>query len=341
MIKTMEKKPCIILTGPTGVGKTEFIQAISKALNNKIEVINADVGQFYEPLSIGTAKPDWRNEKELQHLFDRVKEPLNYTAFEYKHEVASLLNSIWSRNAIPVIVGGSGFYIKSLFFTPQENVFSNQLAKKSIEDYLYNKTTQDLFDELNAVDSKRAQMLHPHDRYRIERALILWYGFGIKPSDQTPTFSPICDNYYMIFLTRPRVELYKRINQRVIEMIKNGWIEEVGNLPCEWQSFLKHKKLIGYDDIINFLKTNNSSLDRALSAVPMKILIETIQQKTRWYAKRQCTFWNSLKKQLERCSKTCDTQGTIKEIILTDNIISNADTIYSSSTEDILEGLVL
>lgn len=317
----MSKNFCIIITGPTGVGKTDIVKNISTSLGQPVEIINADVGQFYEPLAIGTAKPEWQKETDPQHLFDYIKEPKNYTAFDYRFDVMLLMNAIWKRNAIPIIVGGSAFYLKSLFFPPQNNklIADNALYREDREKQMAAQSNQQLWDELYAIDLERAESLHKNDRYRLERALLLWYTTGALPSKQIPDFKPLC-NYFMIFLTRERQQLYDRINKRVIEMINAGWIHEVERLKNEWKEFLKRKKLIGYDDIITFLENINKVM--SLESSDQNVLIETIQQKTRWYAKRQHTFWNSFKKQLERCSKTCDTQGVIKEINLSNTTLS-------------------
>lgn len=110
-----EKLPhAIIIYGATGTGKTDF--ALEIARRTPAEIINMDIGSFYAPLTIGTAKPNWRNEAVVHHLFDIIDEPCNYTVVAYRQACLELVRDIVSRNKLPIIVGGSGFYLKSLFF---------------------------------------------------------------------------------------------------------------------------------------------------------------------------------------------------------------------------------
>ncbi len=109
----------IVITGPTGVGKTDFVQQLCQKLPFPVEVINGDVGQFYKPLSIGTAKPAYESEPVPHHLFDIMEKPEDYTVALFRERVARLMSDIWSRSAVPLIVGGSSFYIQSLYFPPR------------------------------------------------------------------------------------------------------------------------------------------------------------------------------------------------------------------------------
>ncbi len=284
----------IVLTGPTGTGKS----AVGLALHHHlpIEIVNGDMGQLYTPLNIGTAKPTPLERMLIpHHLFDVLSEPINFTVAQYRMRVAEVMHEIWSRKNIPVIVGGSGFYIKSLFFPAKENthdmhapvplapsVFAKQ---KSIEGAFENKSTQELWQQLNAIDPERAAKIHPNDRYRIERALILWQTTGQLPSAHAPVYDPITKNYLLFLLTRDRGELYARIDQRVIEMMP-AWHAEVRELKnTPWEDFLCRKKIIGYCDL---LKSQNN----------IESVIGIIQRETRRYAKRQSTFFRSLLEQL-------------------------------------------
>jgi tRNA dimethylallyltransferase len=279
----MEKK-LIVITGPTGVGKTDFVDNLVARLGvDRAEVINIDMGQFYEPLSIGTAKPDYRASSYKQHLFDIVKEPANFTVTEYRKLVLDRVEELYSKNILPILVGGSAFYIRSLLFPPIDG--ENSKIQKVFND----KSTDELWLELKKIDSKRASEINKNDRYRLERALTIWHESGKKPSEFIPEINLFADKMYIFILTRDRNELYERINYRVIQMMNAGWINEVKNLNKKWIAFLKKKKLIGYDDIINFLENRLSQ----------NVLIENIQQKTRNYAKRQLTFYRKLAREIE------------------------------------------
>jgi tRNA dimethylallyltransferase len=113
VLQNSSNKYLIIIAGPTAVGKTSLSIQLAKKLN--CDIISADSRQIYKEISIGTAKPDWKNEKIPHHLFDVLDEPRDYTVVEYKKALLTICEEIWARGAIPVVVGGSGFYIKSLF----------------------------------------------------------------------------------------------------------------------------------------------------------------------------------------------------------------------------------
>lgn len=283
--------PLIIITGPTASGKTEFAIQLAEKIGG--EIINCDVGQFYTPLTIGTAKPHWKREKIPHHLFDIVNEPINFTVVHYRERVMQLIQEIKKRGRAPLIVGGSLFYIKSLFFPP----FAAKEKKEMRKLYTW--------EELHALDPERAQNINPRDTYRIQRAMEIWHTTGKLPSLIKPIYTPVSDNFILIYVTRNREELYKRINKRVLDMFNAGWLKEVQELSQDWQDFLKKKKIIGYADIIENMQNN-------MSKQQLVELIEIIQQKTRHYAKRQETFWRMLKKNIERYG-----QGKIYEYNLT------------------------
>ena len=111
------KRPVIVITGPTGSGKTALSHKLGQSL--PIEIINADIGSFYQPMTIGTAKPDWRNEVVPHHMFDILNEPGSFDVAQYRTRCFELIQEIEARGNYPVIVGGSMFYIHSLFFPPR------------------------------------------------------------------------------------------------------------------------------------------------------------------------------------------------------------------------------
>lgn len=273
--------PVIIMYGPTGVGKTDFSSILS--MHYPIEIINMDMGQLYTPLTIGTAKPDWQNEKIPHHLFDVVDEPKHCNVIAYRQWVDSLIKAIHARNALPVLVGGSGFYLRSLFFPPHND--------SGIETQVtITEKSEISFDDLYAIDPERASAIHPNDTYRIQRALHIWQTTGKKPLYNKPIYNPL--PYYCVIacLQRDTQELYTRINERVIAMIEKGWVKEVEQLMhTPWKSFINEKKIIGYNDISSYIESDESDLDS---------LIAHIQQRTRNYAKRQMTFWRMLARSL-------------------------------------------
>lgn len=284
----MFNKFFIIITGPTGVGKTDFADILSKTLNFKTEILNADLGQFYTPLNIGSAKPDLKN-KTNYSLFNILNEPKNFTAYDFRNLIINKIEQLWDKKIIPIIVGGSMFYIKSIFFPPQN--LDNQKNKNNLDLSLQN--TQELYNQLNSIDPIRASQINNKDRYRIERALDLWYQTGQKPSELSPKFSiPFNSKGIIYYINRDRQELYNIINKRTKIMFDLGFIEEVNNLDHEWKEFLIEKKIIGYNDIVNYIK--NLSFNN-INKINIENLIEQISRRTRNYAKRQIIFWNKLK----------------------------------------------
>lgn len=291
----------VIITGPTGVGKTDFSLQLAERLNG--EIINGDMGQFYVPLSIGTAKPDWRSEKIPHHLFDSIDQPVNFTVVAYRKRIEKVVAELRQRGKMPIIVGGSLFYLKSLFFPPtlHYGVASPLLRLSTPSTFTKVEDLSASWDELKQLDPKRAAQIDPHDSYRINRALALARE-GLKPSLLKPLYMPVVENMLIIHLTRNRDELYERINARTDSMLTEGWLDEVSGLDDAWKSWLKSKKMIGYDTIIDCLA----------GAIDLVQCRTTIQQRTRNYAKRQLTFWRSFREQLEAAAP-----GTTHEINLT------------------------
>ncbi len=270
----MSKKNFVLfLTGPTGVGKTELSLKIGEAVHG--EIINSDVGQFYQPLMIGTAKPEWNTQVVPHYMFDILDSPCNYSVAAYREKVISLIDDICGRGKIPIVVGGSGFYLKSLLFPVQEEGGSSPAVSGT-------------WDQLNNIDPVRASKISKNDYYRINRALSLWFATGTLPSHCKPLF---CTEftYDLVYVGRTRSELYKRIDSRVLSMVQAGLIDEVKSiLGSPWEDFIKKKKLIGYNEVIDFIYGKLSFED----------MIIGIQSKTRQYAKRQEIYWRHFAKEL-------------------------------------------
>jgi tRNA dimethylallyltransferase len=288
------------------VGKTDFVNQLIKKVPFEVEIINADVGQFYKPLTIGTAKPAYHADPIKHHLFDIVDKPVDYTVTDYRKEVVDCMQLLWHKKKVPLIVGGSGFYVQSLFFPPHEGIQTKVHASTDL-------TNEQLWNRLYSLDPQRASSIHRHDRYRIERALNIIEQRGTQASSFVPTFEPLgtCAFY---FLTRERDDLYKRINERVGTMIDEGWFAEVSALDVYWHEFLRRKKLIGYPEIIAYLATQEAGM---LAENSYCLLVEKIKQRTRAYAKRQLTFWKMLKKKLLESDSERQFLKICKEINLT------------------------
>jgi tRNA dimethylallyltransferase len=281
------KRPFVlIIYGPTGVGKTDV--SLSIAHNISSEIINMDIGQFYTPFSIGTAKPNWENAPVTHHLFDIINNPCSLTVVEYRAVVQQKIHDIIKRGNLPILVGGSAFYLHALLFPLYE-------ALNDTPTYVSTNESDHVWNILSAIDPQRAKQIDPSDSYRIERALDIWRKTGKTPTSFLPYYNPIAD-YILMYAIRDTPELNKRINDRVISMVQQGWIQEVQQLiGTPWESFIRKKKLIGYNEIIDFLKGKQDEISK-------NHMIEIIRNKTRQYAKRQRTFWRKLEREVSHQS---------------------------------------
>lgn len=279
----MSQRFMLVIYGPTGVGKTDL--ALNIAQHIPAEIINMDVGQFYTPLSIGTAKPDWQHSPVPHHLFDIINTPKNFTVSDYRPLLYKTVGEILSRGKLPILVGGSGFYLHSLLFPPQVAVEDRDISD------LYPAGSK-VWDALYAIDPQRALRIDKADEYRIRRALSIWHATGKLPSSYQSVYEPDAD-YMILFVERDRQELKNRINARVLEMVQQGWIAETERLlNTPWQAFIQQKNLIGYNEIFNYLLSKKTKLDYFC-------MVELISAQTRQYAKRQFTFWRKLEREIK------------------------------------------
>ncbi len=291
LLNILLAKKVLIVTGPTGVGKTDFV--LKLAAQFPADILNADMGQMYTPLCIGTAKPDWQNEPVPHHLFDILNTPQDFSLVQFRTLVAQLVPQIWARGKTPIIVGGSTMYIKSLFYAPASLDQLEQQAwveHKNLAEKL-NLNELDLWSQLNQIDPIRAAQLHHNDHYRIQRALDIWTKFNVLPSQCLPKYAPLFADMQLFIINAPKEILYQRIDARVHIMMQMGWLNETKNLDQAWQLFLQRKKIIGYEVILQYLNQGNLSWDE---------VILTIAKRVRNYAKRQQTFWRGLQNELAK-----------------------------------------
>lgn len=295
----------LIIFGSTGVGKSDFAEQLAQQM--AAEIINMDVGQFYLPLTIGTAKPDWRNSSISHRLFDVMDKPEDYSVALYRTHLMEAMQSIWDKGKMPILVGGSGFYLKSILFPPTVPVVvasSTIVTQENVLTY---------WSELQSIDPIRAASIDKYDVYRVGRALDIWHSTGVRPSEYVSLYQPPA-SFTLLFLTRSREELYSRINSRVDLMMQQGWLQEVKSLcQTDWEDFLLKKKLIGYNELLCYL--HEQKTDAELDDV-----VGLIKQRTRHYAKRQHTFWRMLKQKLDHeisCNKQSDPVSSAESINLT------------------------
>lgn len=271
----MEK--IFIIAGPTGVGKSDFAELLAERIDG--EIINADQGQLYAPLSIGTAKPAWQSKPSKHHLFDIIQEPRHYSNAAYQRAVKECVAYVHARGKRAIVVGGSAFYYQMLLF--------DFLPLPALDCQPGEHKKGGSWQELHSIDPERAAAIHPNDQYRIERALEIFYTHKVLPSSVGLIYRPSF-SYQLVHINRSVEDLHERINKRTHEMLSAGWLQEVERLTPAWQEFVQLKKIIGYDDIVAFQKGCGDYV----------ALVASIQKKTRAYAKRQKTFFRSLVKKI-------------------------------------------
>lgn len=288
----------VALVGPTAVGKTSLALKLSDVL--PIEVISADSRQIFRYMNIGTAKPTHEERKKVPHYFIDICNPDEYySAGQFAKEANNVIDHIFSKDKLPVIVGGSGLYIKALCegifeedFTPEERAQALEIRKEL--SYL-NKDS--LYSKLLEIDPEAAKLYPDKNPVRLIRALEFCFIKGVPISLYRITFhkSPNFKTIYL-GLTCSREELYAKIEQRVDKMWQLGLVEEVKNLlNMGYSSNLSSLNTVGYKETIHFL---NGQINEVQT-------IELIKRNTRRYAKRQITWFkkNSKIKWFDVCAK--------------------------------------
>ncbi|PID57942.1 MAG: tRNA (adenosine(37)-N6)-dimethylallyltransferase MiaA [Ignavibacteriae bacterium] len=277
----MEPK-IIVIAGPTCSGKTSLSLNLSEKV--KSEIISADSRQFYRHLNIGTAKPTKKELRKVKHHLIDFLEPIKtYNASMFEKDAILIIEQIIEKDKIPIVVGGSGLYIKALV----DGIFDNVETDNKIREELLNKKkkfgNEYLFEELKKVDPKSALNLLPQNWKRIIRALEVYKSTG-KPiwKHQEEYKREIDFNFLQFGLNWDRTILYKNIEARVDKMIELGLVNEVKQILDKGISAnCNSLNTVGYKEIIEFLN-NNITLERA---------IELIKRNTRRYAKRQMTWF--------------------------------------------------
>lgn len=286
----------IVITGPTCTGKTSASILLAKHLGG--EIISADSMQIYKNMDIGTAKPTPEETSKIKHHMIDIKEPWEtFSCGEYVSMVKPIIENLIEKSIQPIIVGGSGLYIRAitegLFKAPQANL---DIRTNLLE--LERQTPGFLYDSLQTLDSVSAKKINPNDFRRIVRALEVRAVSGINISElQKTNTTPLPFKFKKICLIRQREELYELINKRVDKMISNGFITEVKKLSSINMAN-SPSQAIGYKEIGEFIK-NKIPLDNAIS--------ET-KKNTRRYAKRQIT-WFRQEKSLQWIDVTDDYEG--------------------------------
>lgn len=278
------KKPLIVLTGPTAVGKTKLSIALAKAVNG--EIISADSMQVYRYMDVGSAKitPD-EMDGVPHHLVDVLNPTEVFNIVLFQQLAKKSMEEIYAKGRIPILVGGTGFYIQALTrdidFTQSEQ---DDSYRKELETLAAEKGNTFLHDMLASVDPKSAEDIHENNVKRVIRALEFYKQNSARISEhneeQKEHVSPYNLAYFV--LNAPRPLLYERIDARVDEMLKNGLVEEVKTL----QRMGCHRGMVsmqglGYKEILAWLE----------GEYPYDEAVRILKRDTRHFAKRQLTWF--------------------------------------------------
>ena len=274
----------LVICGATASGKTSLSVACAKAFDG--EIISADSLLVYKGLDIGTAKPTMKEREGIPHYMIDVVEPENnFSVSDYEDMALPILQDIQNRGKLPIICGGTGFYINSLLYKSQfGNVGANAELRAYYEQIAENEGKERVYEILREKDLESAQKLHPNDLKRVIRALEIYDTTGKAKSLQQDAPIPRFD-FTAVSIDYPRDKLYNRINLRVEQMFEQGLLDEVQNLLRRGiTQEMQCMQGIGYKEIVEGLKIGATTAE----------MQEIVKNNTRKYAKRQQTFFKRM-----------------------------------------------
>jgi len=275
----------LVLVGPTGIGKTSVALSIAERIS--CEVLSADSRQIYRYMDIGTSKPSKEELTRIPHHFIDIVDPdEDYSSGQFSEQARVTIQEILSRDNLPVVVGGSGLYIRALlegFFGVD---YRDEKIRKHLMRHLEEKGALALYNELERVDPNYAKDIHPNNAKRIIRGLEIYYISGESASALHEQKDPAPFAWMKFGLNTERNVLYKLIDNRVDTMFRKGFVEEVKQLLAKGYSpDLNSLNSVGYKELIQFLENKIDHTE----------CVNRIKQNTRRYAKRQLTWFRAEK----------------------------------------------
>ena len=277
------KPKIVVITGPTAIGKSAIAVEVAKKYNG--EIISADSMQVYRKMDVGTGKV---MSEEMQgvphHMLDVADPDVNYSVGQFVLDATASINSVLSRNKLPVLIGGTGLYISSLL---NGNDFGSADTNQEIRDKWKAEAEKNgkqfVHDKLAEVDPESASKINVNDVKRVIRALEIYEITGKPKSQVVSTVDSPYDAIIIVMTSVDREVIYDRINRRVDNMFDSGLVDEVKNL-IEFRDF-NALQAIGYKEIISYFD-GIITLDEAK---------ELIKKNSRNYAKRQLTYFRGMK----------------------------------------------
>ncbi|WP_100487825.1 tRNA (adenosine(37)-N6)-dimethylallyltransferase MiaA [Sporolactobacillus pectinivorans] len=276
------REKLIVLVGPTAVGKTKLSIELAKHLNG--EIINGDAFQIYRGMDIGTAKVSSEEANGVPHHLIDIRNPGdNYSAADYQRDARQTIHEIAGRGKLPILVGGTGFYVKAAVYDYHfPSGGSNPAYRADLEELAQSEGAEALHTRLRAVDPVSAARIHPNNLVRVIRALEVFHETGRRFSEQeyekklTPLFETV-----FIGLTMNRDLLYQRIDSRIDQMVDQGLLQEVCSLYSQGLRDAQALQAIGYKEFFPYFE-NQCTLEQA---------VDQLKRNSRHYAKRQFTWF--------------------------------------------------
>ena len=279
----VEKKTFPIICGPTGSGKTAA--ALDLAQRHDIEIISADSRQIIKQLDIGTAKPTPEEISRVPfHLIDIIDPGVRYTAFRFIDDANSAIESTLARGKMPVVVGGTGLYLRALTEGVVEIETSDMSVREKLEKEMEEQGPEAMHEKLKQIDPLEAAKIHPNNKVRLLRALEIFYITGMPKSQllATGVYRKSKYKFKYFALIPDRDELYKKINMRVDMMMALGLEDELNRLVGRgMKEQIARANVIGYTEL----------LDHVDGRISISEAVSMIKQNSRRYAKRQITWF--------------------------------------------------
>lgn len=280
------KKRVIVLAGPTCCGKSQMAMELAKAMDG--EIISADSMQVYRGMDIGTAKASMEDRLLIpHHLLDirDIQESFNVVDFFY--EARQACQQVIDRGNVPIVAGGSGFYLHALLYGPPSGPPSVPELRQSLEEEMESLGSEALYARLAQLDPHYAKSITKNDKQKIVRALeiILLTNKKVSKLSWKGRRKPQNYDFHCWFLHRPKEKLYERIDKRCDRMLEDGFLEEVIRLEKQGLRLNSSaSQAIGYRQALDYLQTNQNDED-------YDHFVKAFKQATRHYAKRQFTWF--------------------------------------------------
>lgn len=280
-------KKAIILSGPTATGKTDLSLILAKALGG--EVISADSMQVYNKMDIGTAKASLQQRQQVpHHLIDVCDLNHAFNVVEFYYEASAAMESIFARDKVPIIVGGTGFYIHTLLYGPPKGPPADENVRRALEDDLERFGPELMYEKIKEIDPVYAKTITPQDRHKVVRALEIMTISQKKVSDFLASTDQLAHpdvNFRCWFVHLAKQTLYQRIEMRCDQMIQNGLLDEIAALKeLGLETNVSASQAIGYKQGLDYLASKKTPAD-------YEEFVMQFKKASRKYAKRQFTWF--------------------------------------------------